>query len=99
MVESLCQEPRQAWKCPDKPLQNLPIPESTWEGEPPTDIDPNFCKLYGYPLQGKAEYYRGQCSSLEEPDTHSNSSEEWVHSEPEWFIPHESLACYTGYDD
>ena len=57
-------------------LANWPILESTWEGEPPTDIDPTFCKLYGYTPQGDAEYYRGQCLSLEEADIHSNSSEE-----------------------
>ena len=50
-------------------LANRPIVESTWEGGPPTGIDPKFCKLYGCPPQGDAEYHRGQCSSLEEPDT------------------------------
>ena len=71
----------------------------TWEGEPPTDIDPKFCKLYGYPPQCDTECYRGQCLSLEEPDTHSHSLEEWVHSHPQWFDPDEDLACYKGYDD
>ena len=63
----------------EQALANWPILESTWEGGPPTDIHPQFCKLYGYPPQKDAEYYRGQCSSLEERDTHCNSSEEWVH--------------------
>ena len=78
---------------------NWPVLESTREGGPPPRIDRTFCKLYGPPPQGDAEYYRGQCSGLEERDTHSNSSEEWVHSHPEWLHPDEDLACYTGYDD
>ena len=73
--------------------------ESTWEGKPPPNIDPKFCKLYVYRPQGDAKYYRGQCSSLEEPDTHFNCSEERLHSHPEWFDPDEDLACYTRYED
>ena len=83
----------------EQALASWPILESTWEGEPQTDIYPKICKLYGYSPQGDAIYYGVQCSSLEEPDTHSNSSEELVHSHPEWFDPDEDLACYTGYDD
>ena len=59
----------------EQALANWPILESTWEGGPRTNIDPTFCKLYGYPPQNDAEFYRGQCASLEEPDTQSNSSE------------------------
>ena len=65
-------------------LANWPILESTWEGGPPTYIDGKPCNLYAYPPQNNADYYRGQCSSIEEPDTHSNSSEEWVHLHTEW---------------
>ena len=83
----------------EQALANWPIVESTWGGGPPTEIDPKFCKLYGCPPKGDTAYYRGQCWSLDEPDTHCNSSEEWVHSHPEWFDPDEDLACYTGYDD
>ena len=82
-----------------KALANWPILESTWEGGTSTKIDPNLCKVYGCPPQGDAAYYQGQCSSLEEPDTNSNSSAEWVHSHPESFDPDEDLASYTGYDD
>ena len=77
----------------EQALANQPILESTWDGEPPTDIDPRFCKLYGYRPQGDVVYSQGQCWSLEEPDTHSNSMEEWVHSHPEWVDPDEDLAC------
>ena len=83
----------------EQALANWPVLESTRERGPQPRIDPTFCQLYGPPPQGDAEYYRGQCSGLEEPDTHSNSSEECVHSHPEWFDPDEDLACYTGYDD
>ena len=83
----------------EQAVAKWPIRESTSEGGTPTDIDQKFCKLYGCPPLGDAAYYRGQCSSLEQPDTHSNSSEEWVRSHPEWFNPDEDLACYTGYDD
>ena len=67
---------------------------ANWEEGPPTDIDRKFRKLYGYPPQNNAQYYRGQCSSLQEPDTHSNSSEECVHSHSAWFGPDEDLTCY-----
>ena len=80
-------------------LAHCPIVESTWEGGPPTNIDPKTCKLYGYPPQGDAEYYRGQCLSLKESDAQSNSSEEGDHSHREWFDPDEDFACHTGYDD
>ena len=83
----------------EQALANLVTVESTWEGGPATDIYPTFCKLYGQPPQSNAEYYQGQCSSLKGPDTHSDSSEEWVHSHPEWCNPDEDLTCYTGYDD
>ena len=83
----------------EQALANWPIPESTWEGGPPPRIDAKFCKFYVCPPQGDAEYYRAPCSSPKEPDTHSISSEEWVHSSPEWFDPDEDLACYTGYHD
>ena len=59
---------------------NRPILELTWEGRPPSDIDPKLCNLYGYPPQNDAEYLRQQCTSFEEPDAQSNSSEEWVQS-------------------
>ena len=82
-------------------LANWPILESTWEGGPPTNIDPKLCKLYGYHPQDDAEYFQQQCSSLEERDAQSDSSDEWVHSHTEWFDPekYEDLACYTGYND
>ena len=83
----------------EQALANWPILESTWQGGPLTDIDPKFCRLYRTPLQDDAEYYQGQCSSLEGPDTHSDSPEEWVHSHPEWCDPDDDLARYTGYDD
>ena len=81
----------------EQALANWPVLESTRGGGPPPRIHPKLCKLYGPPPPGNAEYCRGQCSGLEEPDTHSNSSEEWVHEE--WFDPDEDLACYTGYDN
>ena len=87
------------FEMPEQAPVNWPILESTRGGGPPPRIDPHLCKLYGPPPQGDVEYYRGQCSSLEVPDTHSNSSEEWVHSHPESFDPVEDLACYTGYDN
>ena len=83
----------------EQALANWPILQSTWEGGPLTDIAPKLCGLYGHPPQNDAEYYQGQCSSLEGPDTHSDSSEEWVHSQPEWCDPDEDLTCYTAYDD
>ena len=66
----------------EQALANELILESTSEGGPPTDIDPKFCKLYRHPPHNDAEYYQGQCSSLEGPDTHSDSLEEWVHTHP-----------------
>ena len=83
----------------EQALANWPVLESTRGRGPLPRIHPKLCKLYGPPPQGDAEYYRGQCSGLEEPDTHSNSSEEWVHSHREWFDLDEDPACYTGYDD
>ena len=85
----------------ERALANWPILESTWEGGPPTDIDPKFGRLYGYPPQEDAKYFGQQCLSLEEPDAKSNSSEEWVHSHTECFDPveFEDLACYTGRND
>ena len=85
----------------ERALANWPILESTWEGEIPTDIDPRLCQFYGYPPQDDAEYLRQQCTSFEEPDAQSNSSEEWAHSQKVLFDPdgHEDLACYTGYND
>ena len=61
------------------------------------DISAKLCKLYGPPPPGDADYYRGQCLRLEEPDTHSNSSNEWVHEV--WFDSDEDLGYYTGYDE
>ena len=60
----------------EQALANWPVLESTRGGGPPSRIHRKFCKLYGPPPPGNAEYYRGQCSGLEEPDTHSNFSEE-----------------------
>ena len=70
------------------------------ERGPQTYIDPKICKLHGFPPQKDAKYYRGQCSSLEEPHTQSNSSVECVHAEREWFNPDEydDLAWYLGYE-
>ena len=90
---------RAGLKMLEQALAIWPILESTWEGGLPTDIDPEFCKLYGYSPGNDAQYHRKQCSSLEQPDTHSNSLQEWVRSHPKWFAPDENLACYTGYDD
>ena len=81
----------------EQALVNWPVLQSAKGGGPPPDIHPKLCKLYGPLPPGNAEYYRGQCSSLEEPDTHSNSSNDWVHEE--WFDSDQDLACYTGYDD
>ena len=74
-----------------------PVPESTKGGGLPLRMHPKLCKLNGFSPPVDAEYYRGQCSSLEESDTHSNSWNEWVHEE--WFDSDEDLACYTAYDD
>ena len=60
-------------------------------------MHPKLCKLYGPLPPVNAEYYRGQCLSLAESGTHSNSSNAWVHEE--WLDSDEDLACYTGYDD
>ena len=83
----------------ERAMANWPILELTWEGGPPTDIDPKLCKLYGYPPQD--EYLRQQCTRFREPDALSASSEEWVHSHTEWFDPqeYEGPSCHTGYDD
>ena len=81
----------------ERALGGWPVLESTKGGGGPPAIGPKLCKLYGPPPVGDAEYYRGQCSSLVESDTHSNSSNEWVHEE--WNDSDEDLACYTGYDD
>ena len=81
----------------EQALANWPVLESTRGGGPPPRIHPTSCKLYGAPPPRDAQYYREQCTGLEEPDTHCNSSEDWVHEE--WFNPDEDLACYTGYDD
>ena len=81
----------------ERALAGWPVLESTKEGGPPPRTHPTLCKLYGPPPPVDAEYYGGQCSSLEESDTHSNCSNEWVHEE--WFDSDEDLACYTGYDD
>ena len=87
------------WLMLAQALADWPILESTWEGEPPTDIDLKFFKLYGRPPRNNAEYFQGQCSSLKGPDTHSDSSEDWVHSHREGCDPDEDLACSTGYHD
>ena len=78
-------------------LAGWPVPESTKGGGSPPRMHPKLCKLYGPPPPMDVEYYQGQCSSLEESDTHSNSSNEWV--QLEWFNSDEDLACYTEYDD
>ena len=62
-------------------LASWPLLGSIKGGRPPSCKHPKLCKLYRPPPPGDAEYYRGQCSSLEESDTHSNSSNEWVHEE------------------
>ena len=81
----------------EQALAAWPVPESTNGGGSQPRMHPKPCKLYGPPPPVDAEYYRGQCSTLEESDTHSNSSNEWVHEE--WFDADEDLACYTGYVD
>ena len=81
----------------ERALAGWPVPEWTEGGGPPARMHPRLCKLYGPPPPVDAEYYRGQCSSLKESDTHSNSSNEWVHEE--WFDSDEELPCYTGYGD
>ena len=80
----------------EQALAGWSFPESTKGGTPPR-MHPKLCKLYGPPPPVNAEYYRGQCSSLANSGTHSNSSNEWAHEE--WFDSDEDLACYTGYDD
>ena len=81
----------------EQALANWPVLKSTEGAGPQPRTHPKLCKLHGPPLPGNEVYYRGQCSGLEEPDTDSYSSKEWVHEE--WFDPDEDLACYTGYDD
>ena len=81
----------------ERALAGWPVPESTKGGGPPACIEPKICELYGPTPPGDVEYYREQCSSLEQSDTHSNSSNEWVHEE--WLDSDKDLACYTGYDD
>ena len=82
----------------ERALANWPILESTWEGGPTTDLDPQLCKLHGCPPLDDAEY---PPPKVWEPDVQSNSSEEWFDPHTEWFDPEEDedLACYTGYDD
>ena len=82
-------------------LANMPVPASTWEGGPPTDIDPKLCKLHGCPSPDDAEYLRQQCQDVWEPDGQCETkSEDWFDSRAEWFDPQEEedLDCYTGYD-
>ena len=81
----------------ERALAGWPVLELTKGGDPPPRMHPKLCKVYGPPPPGDAGYYRGQCSSLEESETHSSSSNEWVHEE--WFDSDEDLAFYTGYDD
>ena len=81
----------------ERALAGWLVLESTKGEGPPPRMQLKLCKLYVPPPPVDGEYYRGQCSSLEESDTHSNSSNEWVHEE--WFDTDEDLACYTGYDD
>ena len=81
----------------ERALAGWPVPKSTKGGGTPPRMHPKLLKLYGPPPPVDAEYYRGQCSSLAESGTHSNSSNEWAHEE--WFDPDEDLACYTGYED
>ena len=78
----------------------MPILESTWEGKPPTNMDPKLCKLRGCLPQDDAEYLQYQCENIWKPDPVSDSSEEWFESRTEWFDPkeNEDLACNTGYD-
>ena len=81
----------------EQALAGWPVLESTKGGGDPSLHAPTLCKLYGPPPPGDAEYYRGQCSRLEESDTYSYSSNECIHEE--WFDSDEDLACYTGYHD
>ena len=81
----------------EQALAGWPVLESTKGGGGPPRMHPKLCKVYGPPPPGNAEYYRKQCWSFEESETHSSSSSEWVHEE--WFDSDEDLACYTGYDD
>ena len=81
----------------ERALAGWPVPESTKRERPPPRMHPKRCKLYGPSPPIDAEHYRGQCSSLAKSDTHSNSSNEWVHEE--WVDSDEDLACYTGYND
>ena len=81
----------------ERALAGWLVRESTKGGGPPPRMRPKLCKLYEPPPPGDAEYYGRQCSSLEGSDTHSNSSNEWVHEE--WLDSDEDLACYTGYDE
>ena len=81
----------------ERALAGCPVPESTKGGGSPPRMHPKCCKLYGPLAPVDAKHYRGQCPSLEESDTHSHSSYEWVHEE--WFDSAEDLACYTGYND
>ena len=83
---------------PEKALANWPMLESTWEGGPPTDMDPKLCKLRGCSPPDDAEYIRQQCENVWEPDRQSESPQEWFDSPTEWFDPQvdENLACFTG---
>ena len=58
----------------ERALAGWPVPESTKGGGPPPRMHPKLCKLHGPPPPGDAEYFRGQCSSLEESDTQSMGS-------------------------
>ena len=60
----------------ERALAGWPFPESTKGGGTPPRMHPELCKLYGPPPPVDAEYYRGQCSSLAESGTHSDSSNE-----------------------
>ena len=84
----------------ERALANMPVLVSTWEGGPPTNVDPKLWKLLGCPPPDDAEYLRQQCQDVWEPDCQSDSSEEWFDSRTEWFAPQEeeNFACYTGYD-
>ena len=57
----------------ERALAGWPVPELTSGGGPPPRMQPKLCKLYGPLPPVDAEYYRGQCSSLAESGTHSNS--------------------------
>ena len=84
----------------ERALANWPILESTWEGGPPTGIDPKLCQVRGRPPPDDAEYLQQQCNNVWEPDAQLDSSEEWFDPRGDWFDPveDEDLACYTGYD-